>query len=162
MRRRIANGKQRNINRAEDGLEPIKQASGSLLCPHGHGLICTERKTERTGAVTGDPAASSHNANPDTTGMGPNKSRSGTSTSGGSDANGDQGRDKKSESNMKVKPRRGSRTFRTRAQSKPGICATGPHAKRAGRLRLSRRRLDPSYPKTTGEATVRSPFRIRP
>jgi hypothetical protein len=73
MRRRIANGKQRNINRAEDGLEPIKQASGSLLCPHGHGLICTERKTERTGAVTGDPAASSHNANPDTTGMGPNK-----------------------------------------------------------------------------------------
>jgi len=46
------------------------------------------------GAVTGDPAASSQDAKKkDTTGMAPNKSGSGTSTSGGKDANGDQGRD---------------------------------------------------------------------
>jgi hypothetical protein len=61
-------------------------------------------KPSGQGAVTGDPAASSQNANPDTTGMSSNKSGSGTSTSGGSDANGDQGRDKMPESNMKVKP----------------------------------------------------------
>jgi hypothetical protein len=47
------------------------------------------------GAVTGDPAAGSQNAKRDTTGMAANKSGSGTSTSGGSDANGDQGRDTK-------------------------------------------------------------------
>jgi hypothetical protein len=48
------------------------------------------------GAITADPAASSQTAKPrDTTGMAPNKSGSGTSTSGGSDANGDQGRDVK-------------------------------------------------------------------
>jgi hypothetical protein len=47
------------------------------------------------GAVTGDPAASSQSGKRDTTGMAPNKSGSGTSTSGGSDANGDQGRDTK-------------------------------------------------------------------
>jgi len=58
------------------------------------------------GAVTGDPAASS--ATPGTaptTGMA-NQSRSGsgTSSSGGSDANGDQGRDKMPESNKTVLP----------------------------------------------------------
>jgi hypothetical protein len=48
------------------------------------------------GAATPDPAASSQNGKQrDTTGMAPNKSGSGTSTSGGSDANGDQGRDTK-------------------------------------------------------------------
>jgi ABC-type phosphate transport system substrate-binding protein len=50
------------------------------------------------GSTTGDPAASSANpaAAPATTGsnMKPSRSGSGTSTSGGSDANGDQGRDK--------------------------------------------------------------------
>jgi hypothetical protein len=61
-------------------------------------------KPSGQGAVTGNPAASSQNANRDTTGMSFNKSGSGTSTSGGSDANGDQGRDKMPESNMKVKP----------------------------------------------------------
>jgi hypothetical protein len=44
------------------------------------------------------------NSTRDTTGMAPNKSGSGTSTSGGSDANYDQGRDKMPESNMAVKP----------------------------------------------------------
>ena len=39
------------------------------------------------------PAASSGTRSPDTTGMAPNRSGSGTSTSGGADANGDQGRD---------------------------------------------------------------------
>jgi hypothetical protein len=46
------------------------------------------------GSVKGDPAASSQNANPDRSGMSPTKSGSGTSTSGGKDDNGDQGRDK--------------------------------------------------------------------
>ena len=49
------------------------------------------------GSTIGDPAASSANpsAAPATTGsdMRPSRSGSGTSTSGGSDANGDQGRD---------------------------------------------------------------------
>jgi hypothetical protein len=43
------------------------------------------------GSSTGDPAARSQNANPDRSGMGSKKSGSGTSTSGGKDANGDQG-----------------------------------------------------------------------
>jgi hypothetical protein len=57
------------------------------------------------GSVTGDPAASS--ANPSTAPVGTvgtNPSASGTSTSGGRDDNGDQGRDKMPESNMKVAP----------------------------------------------------------
>ena len=57
------------------------------------------------GSTTGDPAASSQNASPDRSGMAPNKSGSGTSTSGGRDDNGDQGRDKMPESNMDVKQR---------------------------------------------------------
>jgi hypothetical protein len=59
------------------------------------------------GATTGDPAASSQNINPDRSGMSPSKSGSGTSTSGGKDANGDQGRDKMPESNSSVKPAAG-------------------------------------------------------
>jgi hypothetical protein len=55
-------------------------------------------------AKTGDPAASSQNADPDRSGRGPNKSGSGTSSSGGKDDNGDQGRDKMPESNSAVKP----------------------------------------------------------
>jgi hypothetical protein len=50
------------------------------------------------GSTTGDPASSSASpaASPTTTGsdMRPSRSGSGTSTSGGSDANGDQGRDR--------------------------------------------------------------------
>lgn len=60
------------------------------------------------GSTIGDPAASSATPGtaPNTTGnaMKPSRSGSGTSTSGGSDANGDQGRDKMPESNMSVKP----------------------------------------------------------
>jgi hypothetical protein len=50
------------------------------------------------------PAASSASQPRDTTGMAPNKSGRGTSTSGGADANGDQGRDAMPESNKRVKP----------------------------------------------------------
>jgi hypothetical protein len=64
----------------------------------------TSSYAQGTGSTTGDPAASSQNAKPDTTGMAPNKSGSGTSTSGGRDDNGDQGRDKMPESSMKVHP----------------------------------------------------------
>jgi hypothetical protein len=56
------------------------------------------------GPGTPRPAASSANAKHDTTGMAPNKSGSGTSTSGGSDANGDQGRDAMPNSNQSVMP----------------------------------------------------------
>jgi hypothetical protein len=59
------------------------------------------------GAVTGDPAASSANPSTDpngTTGMAPSRSGSGTSTSGGKDENGDQGRDRAPGSGMGVKP----------------------------------------------------------
>jgi len=60
------------------------------------------------GSATGDPAASSANPSTDpqaTTGMTPNRSGSGTSTSGGRDDNGDQGRDKAPGSDMTVKQR---------------------------------------------------------
>ena len=69
----------------------------------GHGSFAQGAPSGR-GSTTGDPAASSQNANPDRSGMSPNKSGSGTSTSGGKDANGDQGRDKMPESNSSVRP----------------------------------------------------------
>jgi hypothetical protein len=50
------------------------------------------------------PAATSQNAKHDTTGMAPNRSGSGTSTSGGRDANGDQGRDTMPNSSQSVMP----------------------------------------------------------
>jgi hypothetical protein len=60
------------------------------------------------GAVTGDPAASSAtpHAGPQTTGTATksNPSGSGTSSSGGKDANGDAGLDKMPESNRTVRP----------------------------------------------------------
>lgn len=61
------------------------------------------------GSTVGDPAASSANpaASPSTTtgsANKPSRSGSGTSTSGGSDANGDQGRDKMPDSNTRVRP----------------------------------------------------------
>jgi hypothetical protein len=70
--------------------------SGSLAFAQGN--------PSGAGSVTGDPGASSQNAKRDTTGMAPNKSGSGTSTSGGEDANGDQGRDSMPDSNKAVKP----------------------------------------------------------
>jgi hypothetical protein len=59
------------------------------------------------GSTTGDPAASS--ATPGTapttgSSVKPSRSGSGTSTSGGSDANGDQGRDKMPDSSQSVRP----------------------------------------------------------
>ena len=59
------------------------------------------------GSTTDDPAASS--ATPGTSpttgsSMEPSRSGSGTSTSGGSDANGDQGRDKMPDSSQGVRP----------------------------------------------------------
>jgi len=59
-----------------------------------------------------DPAASSQNANPDTTGMSPSKSGSGTSTSGGKDANGDQAGTRCPRA-VKASARTKSRTSRT-------------------------------------------------
>ena len=61
------------------------------------------------GSVTGDPAASS--ATPGTSpttgsSMKPSPSGSGTSTSGGSDANGDQGRDKMPETQNEKSPKK--------------------------------------------------------
>jgi hypothetical protein len=60
------------------------------------------------GSVTGDPAASTANPSADpqaTTGRAQNNaSGSGTSSSGGKDYNGDQGRDKMPDSNMQVRP----------------------------------------------------------
>ena len=58
------------------------------------------------GPGTPRPAANSASSKSprDTTGMAPNKSGSGTSTSGGSDANGDQGRDAMPDSDKSVMP----------------------------------------------------------
>jgi hypothetical protein len=68
--------------------------------------VATAQTTGPSGAgsTTGDPAASSQSAKRDTTGMAPNKSGSGTSTSGGRDDNGDQGRDRMPDSDMSVRP----------------------------------------------------------
>src|ERR1700722_3367146 len=67
------------------------------------------------GSTTGDPAASS--ATPGTSpttgsSMKPSRSGSGMSTSGGSDANGDQGREKMPDSSQGVRP--------LNEQNKPG------------------------------------------
>jgi hypothetical protein len=56
------------------------------------------------GPGTPRPAANSASPKHDTTGMAPNRSGSGTSTSGGSDANGDQGRDTMPNSSQSVMP----------------------------------------------------------
>jgi hypothetical protein len=56
------------------------------------------------GPGTPRPVASSASKSSDTTGMASNKSGSGTSTSGGSDANGDQGRDTMPNSSKSVMP----------------------------------------------------------
>lgn len=77
-----------------------------LVCSSAAALAQSGGASGR-GAVTGDPAASS--ASPDTSAttgsaMKPTRSGSGTSTSGGSDANGDHGLDKMPESNKTVMP----------------------------------------------------------
>jgi hypothetical protein len=56
------------------------------------------------GSITGDPAASSANSGTSGSAMKSNPSGSGTSTSGGKDDNGDQGRDRMPESSKDVKP----------------------------------------------------------
>jgi hypothetical protein len=56
------------------------------------------------GPGTPRPASSSASKKRDTTGMAPNRSGSGTSTSGGRDDNGDQGRDTMPDSNKSVMP----------------------------------------------------------
>lgn len=56
------------------------------------------------GAVTGDPAASSSTPHGAPTTGAASRSGSGTSTSGGKDDNGDQGRDKMPESDHTVRP----------------------------------------------------------
>jgi hypothetical protein len=56
------------------------------------------------GPDTPRPAANSASSKHDTTGMAPNRSGSGTSTSGGRDANGDQGRDTMPDSSKSVMP----------------------------------------------------------
>ena len=91
------------------------------------------------GAVTGDPAASTAKPSADpakTRGQSNNPSGSGTSTSGGKDDNGDQGRDKMPESNMTVKRSPGSPTSQTlRIDRRPGISAGPGPSRRHGKGR---------------------------
>jgi hypothetical protein len=56
------------------------------------------------GSTTGDPAASSSSSRTSGNAMKSNPSGSGTSTSGGKDDNGDQGRDRMPDSNKAVRP----------------------------------------------------------
>ena len=76
------------------------------------GLALAQAGPNGRASITGDPAASSANpAKPPTTGSAikSNPSGSGTSTSGGKDDNGDQGRDKMPESNMNSGQKSGNR-----------------------------------------------------
>ena len=87
-------------------LAPLAAALAALALSSNLALAQAGGPSGR-GAVTGDPAASS--ATPGTspttgTAMKSNPSGSGTSTSGGKDDNGDQGRDRMPESNKDVKP----------------------------------------------------------
>ena len=69
---------------------------------HAQGGVPSDR-----GSTSGDPAASSAKSGTSpTTGSSikPSRSGSGTSTSGGSDANGDRGRDKMPDSSQGVRP----------------------------------------------------------
>jgi hypothetical protein len=74
--------------------------SGGVACAQG-------ASPGGRGSTTGDPAASS--ATPGTSpitgsSMNPSRSGSGMSTSGGADANGDQGRDKMPDTSQGVRP----------------------------------------------------------
>jgi hypothetical protein len=80
--------------------DPIMKRAAAILLA----LALSGAAYAQTTKSNDDPAASSASRKTDTTGMTPSKSGSGTSTSGGSDANGDQGRDKMPDSNKSVKP----------------------------------------------------------
>ena len=87
-------------------LAPLAAALAALALSSNLALAQAGGPSGR-GAVTGDPAASSATpgASPTTgTAMKSNPSGSGTSTSGGKDDNGDQGRDRMPESSKDVKP----------------------------------------------------------
>jgi len=87
----------------------MKQIAIALTLLLGsYSLASAQGNASGRGSISGDPATSSANPSTDpqaTTGMTPNRSGSGTSTSGGRDDNGDQGRDKAPGSNMTVKQR---------------------------------------------------------
>ena len=91
-------------------LTTISFASASFAVALLVGATCANAQSgvpSGRGSTTGDPAASS--ATPGTSpttgsSMKPSPSGSGTSTSGGSDANGDQGRDKMPDSSQGVRP----------------------------------------------------------
>jgi hypothetical protein len=74
---------------------PMIMLAAALALPGSFAVAQNNGSGSQPGAATADPAASSLSGKRDTTGMATNKSGSGTSTSGGSDANGDQGRDTK-------------------------------------------------------------------
>ena len=74
---------------------PMIMLAAALALPCSFAVAQNNGSGSQPGAATADPAASSQSGKRDTTGMATNKSGSGTSTSGGSDANGDQGRDTK-------------------------------------------------------------------
>jgi hypothetical protein len=67
------------------------------------GDVCIRSKQRRRSGNAASRSQLSESAE-GTTGMAPNKSGSGTSTSGGSESNGDQGRDTMPDSNKSVKP----------------------------------------------------------
>ncbi len=82
-------------------------AFAAVLAVSGASAFAQNGAPSGRGSMTGDPAASS--ATPGTSpttgsSMKPSPSGSGTSTSGGSDANGDQGRDKMPDSSQGVRP----------------------------------------------------------
>jgi hypothetical protein len=80
--------------------ENLCSFSGYGLCSIQLACICSKQSWR-----SGDAAITSASKKPsDTTGMAPSKSGSGTSTSGGSDANGDQGRDTMPNSSKSVMP----------------------------------------------------------
>jgi hypothetical protein len=77
----------------------MKRAAAILLALALSGAACAQATKSND-----DPAAGSASRKTDTTGMSPSRSGSGMSTSGGLDANGDQGRDKMPNSDKSVKP----------------------------------------------------------
>jgi len=79
---------------------PTIMLAGAFALLTGAVLAQSNSSEKTQKSTTGDPAASTANPNPDTTGRG----GSGTSSSGGKDDNGDQGRDKMPDSNMAVRP----------------------------------------------------------
>lgn len=87
-------------------LTRIALAFGFMLCAT-FALAQTGGGPSGRGSTTGDPAASSATpGSAPTTGSAtrPSRSGSGTSTSGGRDDNGDEGRDRMPQSNMTVRP----------------------------------------------------------